>query len=390
MTRSWEWSAPRLRTAEAEAGERHATWLELVYDLVYVVAVAQLAHQLAEHPDRRGVIQFTALFVPIWWAWTGQTFYANRFDADDLSARLLAALQMAGVALLASSIPHALDSASTAFALAYAWIRAVLIVQYVRAWRHVPAARPLTSRYVTGFSMGCALWIVSVALPTPLRFALWGVALAIEIATPLLSRRYQASLPPQSAHLPERFGLFTIIVLGEGVVSLVAGLEHSGLAPASIITALAGMAVILGWWWVYFDNVENTVVLRTAVAGQVWVYGHLPLLVSLTGMAVGMEHLIVAESVTQEHVSRWLTCVAFAATALALAILHSAQGDARKAMVRAGTAAASLALAVLGQAMPPAAIALALAVIAGTQVAIDVGRARRSGPPAVAVGSSGP
>ena len=357
-----------------------------MYDLVFVVAVAQLAHRLALHPDRRGVAAFAALFVPVWWAWTGQTFYANRFDADDVSARLLAGLQMLGVAVLAAAIPHALDSASTTFALAYVWVRAVLILQYVRAWIHVPAARPLTARYATGFSFGSALWLGSLALSAPGRHLVWVIALIVEVATPLLSRRYQASLPPQSSHLPERFGLFTIIVLGEGVASLVIGLEQAELQRDSIIVAVAGIVVLLGWWWVYFDNVESSVILRTAVAGQVWVYGHLPLVASLTAMAVGIEGLIVASSsATEGLMPGRLSCGAFAATALSIALLHAAQGDGSRVRMLLASAAAASTLALMAGAFGPETIALLLATLAAIQVVLDITLDRREARPPVVV-----
>jgi low temperature requirement protein LtrA len=89
---------PRLRTVEDVDEERHSTWLELFFDLVFVVAVAELGHNLSDDPTARGFGEFVALFVPVWWAWAGFTFYANRFDTDDLTYRLLCLLGMFAVA----------------------------------------------------------------------------------------------------------------------------------------------------------------------------------------------------------------------------------------------------------------------------------------------------
>lgn len=92
---------PRLRISEDdEAQPRHATWLELFYDLVFVVAVSQLAHNLSKDVSLTGFLSFAALFVPVWWAWIGTTFYANRFDSDDVLRRLLMGLQMLAIASL--------------------------------------------------------------------------------------------------------------------------------------------------------------------------------------------------------------------------------------------------------------------------------------------------
>src|SRR5919197_5618673 len=137
---------PRLRTASAELyEERHATWLELFLDLVFVVAIAELGTSFAQHVSARGFLVYLGLFVPIVWAWAGFTFYATRFDTDDLVYRLLTLLGMFAVAGLASTVPDALHGGQIGFALSYACIRIVIVLLYGRAYRAVPAARPLAA-----------------------------------------------------------------------------------------------------------------------------------------------------------------------------------------------------------------------------------------------------
>ena len=115
---------PRLRTVEDDDGdERHATWLELFFDLVFVVAIAQLADGLAEDPSVHGFLIFAGLFVAVWWAWVGYTFYADRFDTDDPPHRVLMLVGMFLVAVLASVIPEAFHGETVGFALAYAAVR---------------------------------------------------------------------------------------------------------------------------------------------------------------------------------------------------------------------------------------------------------------------------
>src|SRR5919202_5143281 len=160
MTKSL-WHPPRLRTAEDQEEERRATWLELFYDLVFVAAIAEVAHSLSEQVSLSGYFGYVLLFIPIWWCWVGTTFYATRFDTDDLGHRLFALLQMAIVAALAVNVHHGLEESSGGFALAYAASRSVLIFQYLFAGYHVTAARPLTTWYATGFSISVVLWVVS-------------------------------------------------------------------------------------------------------------------------------------------------------------------------------------------------------------------------------------
>ena len=135
---------PRLRTlAGGEQDDRRATWLELFFDLVFVAAVGQLASALSSQPTAVRFFEFLGLFVPVWWAWSGYTFYANRFDTDDLPYRLLTLLGMFGVAVLATTVPGVFKGVTIGFPLAYVGVRSVLLVLYERARRHVPEARSL-------------------------------------------------------------------------------------------------------------------------------------------------------------------------------------------------------------------------------------------------------
>ncbi|MHB8066753.1 MAG: low temperature requirement protein A [Desulfobaccales bacterium] len=77
-----------MRVVEGAEGERHATWLELFYDLLFAAVVAQLTFELSQDFSGIGVLTFVVLCVPFWWAWVGQSFYATRFDTDDLGHRL--------------------------------------------------------------------------------------------------------------------------------------------------------------------------------------------------------------------------------------------------------------------------------------------------------------
>ncbi|MEV4169952.1 low temperature requirement protein A [Nonomuraea sp. NPDC049709] len=359
---SRQWQPPRLRLFEA--AHRRATWLELLYDLVFVVAVAELAAVLAEGAGTAGILTFVGLFVPVWWAWAGYVFYANRFDTDDVSHRLLALPQILAVASMAASVGD-IEQRSGLFAVSYAAARVLLIVAYVRAGRHVPEARPLTARYATGFAVAVVIWLASLAVEPPQRYALWAVALVIDLATPLLARRHQGKLPPQTEHLPERFGLFVVIVLGEVVAAVVIGLKGHDVTPGALLIALAGVAIAMGFWWLYFGHLDESVVLRTRLAGQVWVYSHLPLSLGLVAFGIGIEHAIA-------HPSRTSGSVAVPA-ALALAVLgvqHLCSRGRRAGVIRLAAAALVLAASLL-----PVVVALpAILLVAAAQVAYDLSR----------------
>ncbi|MBL4626747.1 MAG: low temperature requirement protein A [Roseicyclus sp.] len=203
---------------------RHANWLELFYDLIYVIVIARLTHMIIGGYDT--AIGFTeyftyaVLFVPVWWTWTGHTLFLNRFGRDTHLERLLTFVQMFGLILLAVFVLDGLKGGgglaggASAFALAYAFVRFTLIAMYIMAHIQNPQYRPLTLRLILGFSTGAALWAVSVFFPPNIMFALWGLGLAIDLLTPIFARNCLTKMPVHRSHLPERTGLLFIIVLG--------------------------------------------------------------------------------------------------------------------------------------------------------------------------------
>jgi low temperature requirement protein LtrA len=392
--RTARWSPPALRIGGSkEGGERHASWLELFFDLVFVVAVAELAHKLGGDISPAGFAGFVVLFIVVWWAWVGETFYDNRFDTDDPLHRLLTILQMFAVAALAVNVHDAFGATATGFTLSYVAIRAILVAQYLRAGRHAPAARPLTRRYARGFALAAAIWLLSAFTPPPWRFALAALALAVDFGTPILAGRLHADLAPDSAHLPERFGLFTLIVLGESVVAVVRSLAGQGWGPASVAEGLLGLGIAAGIWWVYFDNLDGAAIRAARGAGrtglyQVWLYAHFPLVVGLAATGVGVEHALTSDpAAALPAAERWLLCGAVALSLLAVGVIHlatAAAGSARckqvQVMGRLAGAAVALLLAPLGAGLPPLAAIGALTAICACQVALDLrGLAAASG-----------
>jgi low temperature requirement protein LtrA len=88
--------------------ERHVTWLENIYDLIVAIIVLQLSRDLNQDVSVYGFLSFIALFIPVVWSWVGVTFYATRFETDDLAHRLLMLLQIAAAAFMTVSIPDRL------------------------------------------------------------------------------------------------------------------------------------------------------------------------------------------------------------------------------------------------------------------------------------------
>jgi low temperature requirement protein LtrA len=162
-------------TAGALVAERRASWLELFFDLVLVAAVAALASLLHEDSSATGLAVYAGLFVPVWWAWWGFTWYSAAFNDDDTVNRLALFAGMAGVAAMAAGVSGAAHARSGTFVVAIAALLALLAALYARAWIRIPAARALSGRYAAGDASGATLWLASLAVSEGLRPVVWGV-----------------------------------------------------------------------------------------------------------------------------------------------------------------------------------------------------------------------
>ncbi len=294
---------PRLRTLEPTAGERHASWLELFFDLVFVLAVAQVAKILTEHSDLGGMMKYLALFVPVWWSWVGYTFYADRFETDEAAYRILTFCGMLTVAALALCLESAFSPAGdTAFLVCYVLVRGVLVVLYIRAAYYVPLARSYCQQLIKGFGIAIGLWLASMFIPPPARYFVWAAAMLVELVTPFLNLKRVFELPFDRSHIPERFGLFTIIVLGEAVIATANGASQTVWTVPTAATAAIGFAMAASIWWINFDFVEDSAIKSRALLPRfVYLYGHFFIVASIVAIGIGVEHAIKETSDAHLH-----------------------------------------------------------------------------------------
>jgi low temperature requirement protein LtrA len=359
--------------------ERRVTWAELFYDLVFVAAVAQVGAVLAHDYSLGGLGRYAFMLAVIWWAWNGYAMYATRFVAEDRLQQTLTALQMVAVIFMAANAEGPLDSLSTAgFLAAYGVMRLILVLQYLRALA-IPAARRLARENALGIAIAASVWLVSALTPAPVRYGLWMAAFAIDIITTIRTSRYTRTLPPNAHHLPERFGLFTLILLGESIIAIMKGIQAQpewSLQAAS--AAFLGIALVFGLWWWYFDGAaaashrpirDDADVRRLAI----WNYAHLPVYLGLAVTAVGIEHIVRSGAAEPLHGSEaWILCAAASAVMAALVVLTavSSKGHDRQFTRPALLAAVPLALAVAAPLVSPSLLVAGLAGLTAVQLAI--------------------
>jgi low temperature requirement protein LtrA len=293
-----------MRERSTDEPHRASSPLELLFDLTFVVAVAsitaQLAHGIAGGHALDDLMPFLQVFFAIWWAWMNFTWFASSYDTDDVLYRLLTMVQMAGVLVLAAGVPAAFeDSDYGVITIGYLIMRVGLVAQWLRAGLEDPVSRRTAFRYALGISILQIGWIARLVLaetgvlPEASLLPVFIGLVACELAVP----RWAEKARPTSwhpHHIAERYGLFTIILLGESVLAASTGVQAASAAGAgvnrSFVTiALGGLIILFALWWLYFLEPAGEGLARRRHWSFVWGYGHYGIFAALAAIGAGLE-----------------------------------------------------------------------------------------------------
>ena len=303
------WAAPLVGRDRTEE-HRAATPLELFFDLTFVVAIAAAAEQL-HHAEAEGhwagLAGFLAIFFAIWWAWMNYTWFASAYDTNDVLWRVFAFVQMVGVLLVAAGVPRAFaDGDFGVVVLGYVVMRVPQLGQWLRVARADPDGRRTALRYAAGIAVLQALWIARGLLD-----GLGGVTVLValvagELAVPVYAER-AGTTPWHPGHLVERYGLMTIIVLGEVILSTTAAItdalgKHDVTGP--LLSAVGGgLLIVFSLWWFYFKHsYAERLAEERHESPWLWAYGHFVVYAAVAATGAGLGACIdVVESVA--HVS---------------------------------------------------------------------------------------
>ena len=292
----------RMLARATDEEHRSATVLELFFDLCFVVAVASAAsalhHEVAADHVGDGVVGYVTVFFAIWWAWMNFTWFASAYDTDDVPYRLTTLVQIAGALILAAGVPEAMAGGDFAvITLGYVVMRLAMVTQWLRAAGSDPPHRRSALRYAVGISALQVGWVLRLFLPEGLGYAGFLVLVAVELAVPIWAER-AAPTTWHPRHIAERYGLFTLIVLGECVLAsslaIQTALEEDAALTDLATTAAGGLLTVFGMWWLYFakESHEFLTSLRVAI---VWGYGHYLVFASAAavgaGLAVNVDYL---------------------------------------------------------------------------------------------------
>lgn len=290
-----------------DPGEPHraATPLELLFDLTFVVAfgvaASELAHLLAEGHIRAGLVGFGFAILLVCWAWVGFSWFASAYDTDDWVYRLLTMLQMAGVIILALGLPPMYASIDEGehienrmVVAGYVVMRIALVALWIRAAKQDPARRSICLSYAVMLSVSQIGWIAIMILNAslPVTFLLVGLMTVVELSGPWLVETRKGSAPWHAHHIAERYGLLTIITLGEGVVGTVASLSAAvttaGWSVDAVLLAAAGVGLTFGMWWMYFEVPTSHLLHADRRRAIRFGYSHIPLFGAIVATGAGL------------------------------------------------------------------------------------------------------
>ncbi|WP_231442845.1 low temperature requirement protein A [Brevibacterium zhoupengii] len=250
-----------MRPRDPGEDSRAASSLELFFDLVFVIAVSIAASNLHDTVTAGhlgdGLGKYLMIFFAIWWAWMNFTWFATSFDTDDWLYRVMTIVQMGGVLILAAGIgPVFADENFLILVLGYVLMRVVMIAQWLRAARHAGKARAATLTYACGIGIVQVLWVAWMSIDDPaISLAGFLILVLAEVAIPVIAEA-RGTTPWHPEHITERYGCFTIIVLGESMLAsanaVFGAFEDSDDLVSLVSLGILSLLVTASMWWIYF------------------------------------------------------------------------------------------------------------------------------------------
>ncbi|WP_214324271.1 low temperature requirement protein A [Nonomuraea sediminis] len=281
-----------------EVKEKRVTWAELFFDLVFVFAITEVSALLHADHTWAGLGRALVIFVPIYWAWVGTSIHANTTDVDTPFERIGIFVTGLCALFMALAVPQAYGERGVLFGASYYAARLILAYLVFRG-------QPLTLRAfsIAAFVSG-PLLLVGGFLDMPARVAVWALAALVDVSAPRIARGRLQGVRFHPEHLPERFGLFLIIALGESIVATGMPAATAPHLSAGMVAAVtAAFVLACGLWWVYYHYAASAILhaLRTAavqteIIRPVLSYGHLAFIAGIVTMASGMAEVVAHPS----------------------------------------------------------------------------------------------
>ncbi len=277
---------------------RHATWLELFFDLIFVVALGKVTHLLGhtheQHLDEGVFAKFFIFFIPFWWIWVLHTSFSNRYDSDNRFHRLLTLLLMFVLIFLSTTLDGGVVESYTLFLKVFVAAKLIAVVLYIHALKIKQLA--INKNILLALVCGTAVSLSGIWFNYEIAAALLLGGILLEILwIQWALKSGEDTREVDKEHLVERIGLLALIFLGESIISLVAGLDAVSWTYMAIATGVTGFAIIAMIWWIYFDSLDFLAESEKDKNGTGIVYSQLLVYMSFSIIANTIRHAILQD-----------------------------------------------------------------------------------------------
>jgi low temperature requirement protein LtrA len=277
------------------AHSQRVSWAELFFDLVFVFAVTQVASAAQSAGSAIAVGRALVLFIPFWWAWVGVSILYNGVELVTTTRHLKVFALGLGAFVMSIAVPDAYGQRGPVFAFSYLCLRVLLAWAIWRRGFFPDRLNP----YTVSALVSAPLFVVGSFTPLPARGWIWLAAAALELSTPTLLRRRLSGLRFDAAHLPERFGLFVIIALGEVLVGVGVQESHEGLGWTALVALVLAFVLTCGLWWTYFhfpisalEHALREARIQSVLVRTVFSHGHLAMVTGLILISAGLAEAV--------------------------------------------------------------------------------------------------
>ncbi|OTG64802.1 low temperature requirement protein A [Acinetobacter silvestris] len=328
-----EWLKP-LSPRNPHEPHRVATSLELLFDLIFVVAIAtagqQLHHSLIENHIAAGLSNYLMVFFALWWAWMNFTWFASAYDNDDAFYRIMTFVQIIGSLVIAAGIPAVFHTHDfDVIIIGYVIMRLGLVTQWLRVAKNDPERRSTALRYASGIIVVQMAWLLMHFTPIQFSAYLFGLLVIAELIVPIWAESHRMT-PWHPHHIAERYALLTIIVLGESIVGSYAAiadaLQNQLFSTELLFLMIGGLAIMFTMWWAYFDH-EVAERLNSRKRAFTWGYGHFFIFISVAAMGASLAASVdvaVGHAKISDQLAGYLVAIPLVIYTATLWILHEA------------------------------------------------------------------
>lgn len=302
---------PKLDMKHTLDYHRKSNYLELFFDLAFVVALLELSSFLSYNILIHWVISYILIFIPIWWIWVSISIYNNRFETNDISQRIFILIQIIILTFMSMSIDWVFNQTWNYFAIWYILSRFLIAIRWFRAWWHNKLFRWTAKYYIIWSIFSIWFWGLSIFFDWVIKYFLWSVWILFDLIAPIFSAKHQSKLPPlNNSHISERYWLFTLIVLWETLISIIKWTVQNHLFTFDIIYFSTISILIIFWFWrIYFEYISENNIKWWHIYRVIWSYCHLPFFIATSAIWAWVYKILSKSFVDINEV--WLIIVWF-------------------------------------------------------------------------------